>query len=156
MVDDIRIREIENILISAMGKGPVWRLKHPLRMLPEKFRISADHFRLDPQTEFHAKLFDLSGKARDPFRQFCPIREPVAKRRRIVVPSFIPSVIEHEQFDPEVFCLLCHFEDRFFIEIHIGSFPVVDQDRPDVIAPPAPCKTLPEQGMKGLAHRVRS
>ena len=54
---------------------------------------------------------------------------PITQRRVIIVTFAEPTIIEHEQFDPQSGRFIGHRLNLFSCEIKIGTFPVVDQDR---------------------------
>ena len=56
---------IKYILVAAAGSSPVWNLNCPVWMGAVQVGIRRDHFRLKPDTKFHAKFVYLFYKAKN-------------------------------------------------------------------------------------------
>src|SRR5690554_3626929 len=78
---------------------------------------------------------DLLRKTGKAIRQFLRVYRPISKAGGIVLPAPKPPIIEHEEFDPELRCTLCDFEETLLGEVEVGSFPVVHENRTLMILP---------------------
>ena len=152
VVDDLRPGQVEHVLAAMLGSRPAGHADCPVRMLGKQPAALADHLRLDPQAELHAQGGDLAGQAVDPVGQLAPVDGPVAERAGVVVAGPEPAVVEDEQLDPQVAGDLGDGQQLGLVEVEVGSFPVIDQDRPRPVAPVAPGESLAVQPVIGVAE----
>ena len=136
MVDDLRARQIEDVLLAALRPRPARDPDRPVRVRLEQQAATADHLGLDPQPECQAERLDRPGEAVDAAGELAPIDDPVAERESFGVARAEPAVVEHEQLDAEVARRGRDLEQPRLVEVEVGRLPVVEQDRPRRVAPP--------------------
>ena len=148
--------KIQNILISSMGNMTSRSRQNPVRMLSIEIAVLVDHFRLKPETEFHAFRRYLLRDSCNAIRQLFQIRIPVSQRRMIILPFSEPSVIQYKQFDSKLFCRAHDLQNLFLIEIKISRFPVIDENRSRSVSPVSSCQACTIQTVECLTHPVQS
>ena len=98
-------------------------------MCTVKITVLGNHLRLKPETEFHAHLVNFFCKLRHGAVHLFLVDEPVAKTTVIILSFSKPAIVKHQHLNAKLLRLLCNFQNFFFVEIKIGCFPVVDQNR---------------------------
>ena len=156
MVDDLRPGQVQHELVAALGPWPTGDPDRPIRVVLEQPAPRADHLRLDPQPEAEPERLDLGGEPVDPAWQLAPIDDPVAQRAVVRIPGAEPPVIEDEQLDPEVAGGGGDVEQPRLVEVEVGRFPGVEEDRPWGVAPAPACEALAIQRVERIAHRPES
>jgi len=109
-------------------------METPVRVRTVQVAVGRDHFRLDPEAEFHAQTLDFGRQTLEPQGQFFPVDCPIAERGMVVVPLAKPAIIQDQQLDAKRAGTLGDASDRLIVKIEISCFPVVDQDRPLEVA----------------------
>ena len=103
-------------------------------MLFVQFRIRGNHFRLHPDTEFHAKFIHFIYQIVQSARQFLFIHKPVPKTCTVIVAVSKPAIIHNQHFNSVLRGKFCNIQKFFSIEIKVGCFPVVNQNRALLVA----------------------
>ena len=125
----ILTRHIKYKLISAVIRHTARNCKCPIRMCTVKITVLGNHLRLKPETEFHAHPMDFFCKLRHGAVHLFLVDEPVAEATVIILSFSKPAIVKHQHLNAKLLRLLCNFQNFFFVEIKIGCFPVVDQNR---------------------------
>ena len=97
-------------------------------MLFVQFRIRGNHFRLHPDTEFHAKFIHFIYQIVQSARQFLFIHKPVSKTCTVIVAVSKPAIIHNQHLNTVLGCKFCNVEKFLRIKIKISGFPVVNQN----------------------------
>src|SRR5699024_1947991 len=63
--------------------------------------VLVDHFRFEPQPEFHPESGDVVDQGCEPLRPDVGRDHPVAQPRGVIAPGAEPAVVEHEPFHAE-------------------------------------------------------
>ena len=125
----ILTRHIKYKLISAVIRHTARNCKCPIRMCTVKITVLGNHLRLKPETEFHAHLVNFFCKLRHGAVHLFLVDEPVTETTVIILSFSKPAIVKHQHLNAKLLRLFCNFQDFFFVEIKIGCFPVVDQNR---------------------------
>ena len=125
----ILTRHIKYKLISAVVRHTARNCKCPIRMCTVKITVLGNHLRLKPETEFHAHPMDFFCKLRHGAVHLFLVDEPVTETTVIILSFSKPAIVKHQHLNAKLLRLLCNFQNFFFVEIKIGCFPVVDQNR---------------------------
>ena len=80
------------------------------------------------------------------------IYEPVAKRAVVAVSVTEPAVVHYQHFNAQLRSLLCDVDKLFGVEIEVGRFPVVDEDRTALVLIFASDNVLSVQVMECAGH----
>jgi hypothetical protein len=92
-------------------------------MLAIQVAIGVDHLRLDPQPEVHTEAVHVVDEAFQALREFLRIYDPVAQAGVVVVARAEPSVVHHEQLDPQLSGLVRQFRLPGFVDVEGGRLP---------------------------------
>ena len=106
IIDDLLAGHVENHLGASDGAGSVRNGEDPVGMRFVEFADFGDHFRFEPETELHAESVDFLDELGEIAEFFC-VDKPVAEGGTVIVALAEPAVVE----------------------IEVGRFPVVDEDR---------------------------
>ena len=115
--------------------------------------VLVDHFRLDPQAEFHAQRIDLPNQRVQSAGQFFAVHGPVAQTLIVVIPGAEPAIVQHHHLHAESGRLFSDLYDLFGVEIKIGGLPVVDQHRAAFVLPWAAADVAPQKAVVLLGKR---
>ena len=99
--------------------------------------VGADHFRLDPQAEQQPHLPHFADQFSQGAAQFLFVHLPVAQAAGVVAALAEPAVVQHQHLDPQLFGLAGDVQDALAVKVHVGGFPVVDEDGPGLVPPDA-------------------
>ena len=94
--------------------------------------IGVDHFRLEPQAEFHTLGVHVVGERLQGLRAIGPyvLRNlPVAKAGGVVAAGAEPTVIHHESFHARSDCLVSERLQRIEVVVEVHGFPRVEDHR---------------------------
>ena len=116
--------------------------------------ILVDHFGLDPDAEFHAERLNPLGQAGQTTRQALWIGGPVAQTGGIARARAEPAVIQHEELNAVLVRCTRDVDQLILVEIEVGGFPVVDQNRARLVTPFSACQPAAVQAVIGLAERI--
>ena len=131
-------------------------MEYPVRVSPVKIRILIYHFRLKPKAELHSQLSDTARQSGDTIRKTVPIRYPVSQACLLRTPLSEPSVIQHKELYTAFFRFPGNLQYLLLIKIHIGGFPVVDEDRTRSVSPVPSGKPLLIQAVESLAQVIQA
>ena len=98
-------------------------------MLAIEIRIRIDHFRFEPQSEFHAKLMHGVNERRQSFRPYVRINPPIAQTGMVVTAQMEPAVIEHIPFHSDAGRTTCNLQQSVKVVIEHHTFPYVEDHR---------------------------
>ena len=143
-------------LLTALGPVSAVDADDPLGMGAIEVAVRADHLRLDPQTEAKPEVRDRTSDAVDPVGQLAPIDDPVAERAIVRIALAEPAVVEHEELHAEVARGRGDPDEPVVVEVEVGPFPVVEDDRPRPIAPPTARQSLAIQRMERVGHGAQA
>ena len=121
-------------------------------MCPVKIRIRGDHLRLKPDTKLKSDLIDLIHQI---FQTSCDlffVYFPVTQGTVIGISFSKPAIIHDQHLNATFFRLTGNSKQFICIEIKIGRFPVVDQDRAFLIFELAADQMIPVKVMITSCH----
>ena len=84
------------------------------------------------------------------------VDEPIAQRTIIIIAFAEPAVIHDQHFDAQFFGSLRKGNQFFGIEVEVGSFPVIDQQRPLLVFPTAPYQISIVEPMEDATHFTKT
>ena len=128
IIDDLLAGHVENHLGASDGAGSVRNGEDPVGMRFVEFADFGDHFRFEPETELHAESVDFLDELGEIAEFFC-VDKPVAEGGTVIVALAEPAVVENEHFDAELGSGFGDVVNFVVVEIEVGRFPVVDEDR---------------------------
>lgn len=152
MIDHLFARHVQGQLVAPFGFAAAGNVEAPVGVLFVELAFPRDHFRLEPEAEFEAERVDLLHQGAEAALEFGFVDEPVAEAGVVVVAFAEPAVVEHEHFDAESCGVSGDGEQFLFVEIEIGGFPVVDENRALAVLPVAPDQVIVEEIVEGAAH----
>ena len=79
IIADFFLPHIEHQLVARRQQRPAGYLQNPVRMRTKQVAIRIDHFRFDPQTEFHAEACHMRCKRCQAIRIFLLVGPPIAQ-----------------------------------------------------------------------------
>lgn len=136
------VREVEHVLLTALGGQTPPGLEDPLRVGAREVRVEVDHLRLDPQTELHAETTDGVHERREPLRPDHRVDSPVAEPRGVVPASEEPAVVQHEALDADSGGALGQRQERREVVVEVDRLPRVERDRARPRRVRGPCPQL--------------
>ena len=152
MIPDILPCHVQHILMSGHVDLSTRDLDRPVGMGAVQLRIRRHHLRFHPDTELDALRIDLIRQLLQAAGQLLLVHEPIAQTAFIIVTVTKPAVIHHQHLDAGLLRLPGDAHQFFFIEVKVGSFPVVDQNG----ALPVQIRTADQmfavQVMEGTGH----
>ena len=103
--------------------------QRPVRVRAEDVAVRVDHFRLEPDSEFHALRADMPDERGKAVGVFSRVHLPVRKCPRIVVPAAEPAIIQHEPFGSETGGTGCDLLQLRQVVVEIDRFPAIEMNR---------------------------
>jgi len=101
----------------------------PRRMFACKVAVRIDHFRFNPETERHAKTFDMVGKRRESVRKLGRVACPVAEACLVIVAPLEPAIIKHKALGTYGRGLVGERLEGRHVMIEVNRFPRVVVNR---------------------------
>jgi hypothetical protein len=127
---------------------------HPVRMLGVEGGVGVDHLGFDPQPEPDAALVRPRNEGTEAAGQLGFVDLPVAQARRVVVAGVgvaEPAVVEQEELRTQFRRVVDEPQEPLRVERERGGFPVVDDDRPQLVA--VACGVLAYPPVEAAAQR---
>ena len=100
-------------------------------------------------------LFDGFRQPLQSIRQLCPVYLPISERRAVAVSPAEPAVIQHKELGTQFGGHFTEFRQVLLVEIEIGGFPVVEQDRALPLPEFRRENMLTNEAVKFFAHTVQ-
>ena len=94
--------EVENQLMAAHHRRIPLIGQNPLGVRPKEIGIGADHFRFEPQAEFHVEGSDVVNDWPEPVRPDGCINPPIAEAAMVVATTMKPTIVNDESFDADL------------------------------------------------------
>ena len=98
-------------------------VQHPVRVSLVELAFLTDHFRFDPQTKLDTFCVASLNNGCQSVWKFFRIHGPVTERTTIIGAPEEPTVIEHETFNAQRYCLIHQCQDRRLINTKIERLP---------------------------------
>ena len=98
-------------------------------MLSVQVGIRGNHFRLEPDTEFHSHLIYFFYQICKPALNFFLIYLPITKGSVVVTAIAKPAVVHDKHFNAKSRSFSGNVQQFLRVKIKIGSLPVVDENR---------------------------
>ena len=124
-------------------------------MRPVQIRVRGDHLRLKPDAEFHAESLHAVYQVRK-LSDFLFVDKPVSESAVVAVSFSEPAVIHYHHLDAAVLRILCDAHNFIGVEIEIGRFPVVDENRAQFFFPGTADDMPPDEIVIRMRHRSES
>ena len=141
---------VQHILVAAGQGAAAGLVQHPVGVFLPQPGAGVDHLRLNPQPELQAHGVELLPEAFQPAWQLGGVHFPVAQAGLVAAAVPEPAVVQHKKLNAQRPGFGRQRQQLLLVEVKIGGFPVVDQDRPDRIAPDAPGQPAAVQGVESL------
>ena len=129
IIEHVAACQIERQLMARCDWFSAFCLQHPVGMRAVKVAVGIDHFRFEPQAEFHAQFADAVGDLAKTLGVHIAGYHPVAKAGAVAAPRAEPSIIQHKPFRANFGRLLCQRQKFFRRMIEIDGFPRVEMHR---------------------------
>ena len=133
VVERIRIGQIEHLLSAALQRQSAGGgRKNPIGVVAGHVGIGVDHFRLEPQAEFHTLGVHVVGERLQGLRTIGPdvLRNlPVTEAGGVVAAGTEPTVIHHESFHAGVGGPVGERLQRIEVVVEVHGFPCVEDHR---------------------------
>ena len=121
--------QIEHLLVPRRHRCAAAGRHDPLRMLPREVGIEVDHFRFEPQAEFHAERTHVIDDRVQTVRPHRLVDVPVPQSRQIVAPVPEPAVVEDVPLDAEFRRAIRQVLQPGQVVVEVDGLPHVDRDR---------------------------
>ena len=95
-------------------------------------------------------------KAPEAIGQLAMVHRPVSQRGPVIVAVPEPAVVQHKELNAHLRGLFGDIHQLVLIEVEIGGFPVVQQNRTGRMGVPSANDVLPAQGVELGAHAVHT
>ena len=153
IVHHLRAGKIQHQLVAPHGGLASGQGQRPVRMGAVQLGVLVDHFRFDPQAEFHAQRIDLPDQWVQSAGQLFAVHSPVAQTLIVIVPGAEPAIVQHHHLHAERGRFFSDLYDLFGVEIKIGGLPVIDQHRAAFVLPRAAADVAPQKAVVLLGKR---
>ena len=148
--------EVQHILVTAMRLLTAWHMDNPIWMFLVDWGIFIYHFQLHPQAEFHAHVVNALGKTGNAIWQQFLIWCPISQAMIIIPASGEPAIIQNKQLYTGFLSLAGNPYQLVLIKVKVGGFPVVDQDRTNLVPQYSMSQTAAVQLVENMAHAIQA
>ncbi len=124
---NLRLRDVEGILVPGSPWLPVFETIDPVRMTPVQVTVRVHRLRLHPDAKVHPKTLHAGNQFPKTLGKLFLIDIPVPQTGSVAMPLPEPSVIDHEQLHAHAGGPPCEFLLAFHPDIEARGLPGIVQ-----------------------------
>jgi hypothetical protein len=126
---DLRVPDVEHLLVAPLPRAAPDRTEHPIRMGAGEVGVEVHHLRLDPEPDLHAELADDVEQRMESVGPHLLVDVPVPETGGVVAATTEPAIVEHESLDPDRRRGLGEAPQAIEVVIEVDGLPRVEHDR---------------------------